>query len=116
MDVGGCLGGGNLWPKQENGGQNPLTDVGSTTRTTTGIINMVRWEKGYNPDHILASASIKEMFEKSVIKPFPHALHRQICVTVKPVETPQPTSFRRRINPHKAGWNGYSEDVDSLIN
>ena len=65
-----------------------------------------RWKKGYNPD--LASISIGNMCEKSILDPIPHTQHRPICVTGKPVIVPQPSPFRRRFNLRKADWVGYS--------
>ena len=55
------------------------------------------------------------MCEESILYPIPHTQHRPICVTVKPVIVPQPTTFRRRFNLRKADWLGYSTQVDQSI-
>ena len=55
------------------------------------------------------------MCQKSVMEPIPHTQHRPICIGVKPVVVPQPTPFRRRFNLRKADWNGYSTELDKLI-
>jgi hypothetical protein len=47
--------------------------------------------------------------------PIPHTQHRPICVSVKPVVVPNHTPFRRRFNLAKADWNGYSAELDHLI-
>ena len=77
--------------------------------------NSARWKKGYNPDLIFASASIANMCKKSVMDPIPHTQHRPICVKANPVIVPHPTPFRRRFNLRKADWNGYSTELDKLI-
>ena len=61
-----------------------------------------RWKKGYNPNLIFASISIRNMCEKSILDPIPHTQHCPICVTVKPVIVPQPSPFRRRYKLRKA--------------
>ena len=38
-----------------------------------------------------------------------------ICVSVQPVVVPQPILFRRRFNFRKADWNGYSTELDNII-
>ena len=55
------------------------------------------------------------MCKKSVMDPIPHTQHRPICVSVQPVVVPQPTPFRRRFNFRKADWNGYSTELDNII-
>ena len=77
--------------------------------------NSAVWKKGYNPELIFASDSIVNMCNKSVMDPIPHTQHRPICVSVEPVVVPQPTPFRRRFNLLKADWNGYSAELDKLI-
>ena len=41
--------------------------------------------------------------------------YRPICVTVKPVIVPQPTPFRKQLQPEKADWWGYSTQVNQNI-
>ena len=55
------------------------------------------------------------MCEKSVVDPIPHTQHRPIYVSVNLVIVAQPTTFRRRFNPKKADWEGFSADLDSNI-
>ena len=77
--------------------------------------NSARWKKGYNPDLIFASSNIANMCDKSVLEPIPHTQHRPICVRVNPVIVAQPAAFRRRFNLRKADWNGYSTELDTLL-
>ena len=44
-----------------------------------------------------------------------HTQHRPICVSTHPVIVPQHIPFRRRFNHMKADWNGYSAEIDKLI-
>ena len=44
-----------------------------------------------------------------------HTQHRPICVSVQPLIVPQPIPLRRRFNLMKADWNGYSTELDNLI-
>ena len=55
------------------------------------------------------------MCEKSVLDPIPHTQHRPICVSVNQVIVAQPTTFRRRFNLKKADWEGFSADLDRII-
>ncbi len=77
--------------------------------------NSARWKKGYNPDLIFASSNIANMCEKSVMEPIPNTQHRPICIRVNPVVVAKPTPFRRRFNLRKADWNGYSTQLDTLL-
>ena len=47
--------------------------------------------------------------------PIPHTQHRPICVSAHPVMVSQTIPFRRRFNFIKADWNGYSAELDKLI-
>ena len=47
--------------------------------------------------------------------PIPHTQHRPICVSVHLVIVQQHIPFRRRFNHLKADWNGYSAELDKLI-
>ena len=71
--------------------------------------------KGYNPDFIFASSNISNMCEKSVLDPIRHTQHHPICVSVSPVIVAQHTTFKRRFNPKKADWEGFSADLGSNI-
>ena len=77
--------------------------------------NSARWKKCYNPDLIFASGSIANMCKKSIMDHIPHTQHHQICVSAHPVMVPQTIPFRRRFNAMKADWNGYSAELDKLI-
>ena len=77
--------------------------------------NSARWKKGYNPDPIFASGSIANICKKSIMDPIPHTQHRPICVSAHPVMVPQTIPFRRRFNFMKADLNGYSAELDKLI-
>ena len=74
-----------------------------------------RWKKGYNPYLIFAYESIANMCKKSIIDPIPHTQHRPICVSAHPIMVPQTIPFRRRFNSIKTDWNGYSSELDRLI-
>ena len=77
--------------------------------------NSARWKKSYNPHLIFASESIANMCKKSIMDPIPHTQHCPICVSVHPVMVPQTIPFRRRFSLMKADWNGYSAELDKLI-
>ena len=77
--------------------------------------NSARWKKGYNPDLIFVSESIANMCSKSVMDPIPNTQHRPICVRANPVVVAHSTPFRRRFNLRKADWDGYSTELDKLI-
>ena len=47
--------------------------------------------------------------------PISHTQHRPICVTVNHVVVKQPTPLRNHFNLRKADWNGYSTELDKLI-
>ena len=68
-----------------------------------------------DPDPIFASESIANMCRKSVIEPIPHTQHRPICARANPVVVTHPTPFRRQFNLRKADWDGYSTELDKLI-
>ena len=44
-----------------------------------------------------------------------HTQHRPICARENPVVVAHPTPFRRRFNLRKANWDGYSTELDKLI-
>ena len=46
--------------------------------------------------------------------PYPAHQHRPICVSAHPVKVPQTIPFRRRFKFKKA-WNGYSAELNKLI-
>ena len=73
------------------------------------------WKKGYYPDLIFLSSNISDMCEKSVMGPMPRTQHCPICVTVNPVIVQQPITSRRRLNPKKANWDGFSTELDEAI-
>ena len=77
--------------------------------------NSARWNRGYNPDLIFVSEIIANMCGKSVMEPIPHTQHRPICACAYPVVMTHPTTFRRRFNLRKADWDGYSTELDKLI-
>ena len=78
-------------------------------------LNSARWKKGYNPNLTFAPESIANMCKKSIMDPIPHTQHRPICVSAHPIMVPQTIPFRRRFNFMKADWNGYSAELDKLI-
>ena len=45
----------------------------------------------------------------------PHTQHRPICARANPVVMAHPTPFRRHFNLRKADWDGYSTELDKLI-
>ena len=47
--------------------------------------------------------------------PITYTQHRPIYVSAQPVVVPQTIPFRRRFNFMKADWNGYSAELDKLI-
>ena len=72
-------------------------------------------QDGYIPDLIFASGSIANMCKKSTMDPIPHTQHNPICVSTHPVMVPQTIPFRQRFNFMKADWNGYSAELNKLI-
>ena len=79
------------------------------------FFNSARWKKGYNPDLIFSSGSIANMCKNSTMNPITHTQHRPFCVSAHPVIVPQSIPFRRRFNFMKADCNGYSGELDKLI-
>ena len=77
--------------------------------------NRARWKRGYNPDLIFVSDSIANMCGKSVMEPITHTQHCPICAHSNPVVVAHPTPFRRHFNLLKADWDGYSTELDKLI-
>ena len=77
--------------------------------------NSARWEKGYNPDLIVASGNIANMRKKWIMDSTPHTQHRPIFVTAHPVMVPQTIHLRRRFNFMKADCYGKSAELDTLI-
>ena len=75
--------------------------------------NSARCKNVYKPDLIFASGSIANMCGKSIMDPIPHTQHRPICVSAHPVMVPQTIPLRQRFI--KADWNGYSAELDKLI-
>ena len=49
------------------------------------------------------------------MEPIPHTQHRPINARANPVVVAHPRSFRRRFNLRKADWDGYSTELDKLI-
>ena len=45
----------------------------------------------------------------------PHTQHHPICARAHPVVGAPPTPFRRCFNLRKADWDGYSPELDKLI-
>ena len=82
---------------------------------TSEVIQQCKMKKGYNSDLIFASSSIADMCEKYVMEPIPNTQHRPIHVRVKPVIVARPAIFKRRFNLSKADWNGYSTELNNLI-
>ena len=78
-------------------------------------LNNARWKRGYNPDLISASENIANMCGKSIMQPFHHTQHRLICACANPVVVAHPTTLRRRIKLRKTDWDGYSTELDKLI-
>ena len=76
--------------------------------------NSARWKRGYNPV-IFVYESIVNMREKSVMEPIPHTQHHPICACANPVGVAHQTLFTRRFNLRKADCDGYSTELDKLI-
>ena len=49
------------------------------------------------------------------MEPIPHKQHHPICARANPVVVAHPTPFRRLFNLRKADWDGYSTELDELI-
>ena len=79
------------------------------------LFNSARWKRGYNPDLIFVSESIANMCGKSVMEHIPHTQHLPICARANPVVVAHPTPIRRRFSLRKADWDGYSTELDKLI-
>ena len=77
--------------------------------------NSASRKRGYNPYLIFVSEGNANMYGKYVMEPIPHTQHRPICACANPVVVAHPTPFRRRFNLRKAEWDGYSTELDKLI-
>ncbi|KAJ8710342.1 hypothetical protein PYW07_009708 [Mythimna separata] len=77
--------------------------------------NSRRWQRGYNPDLVFVSSSIKSLSSKLVCQPIPNTQHRpimcEIHAAIKPIQVP----FRPRFNFSKAKWEKYSVEVDAKL-
>ena len=49
------------------------------------------------------------------MEPIPHTQHRPICARANPVVVAHPTPFRKRFNLQFADWDGYSTELEKLI-
>ena len=49
------------------------------------------------------------------MNPIPHTQHRPICARATPIVVAHSTPFRRRFNLRKSDWDGYSRELDKLI-
>ena len=49
------------------------------------------------------------------MEPIPHTQHRPICARANPVVVAHLTLCRRCFKLRKADWNGYSTELDKLI-
>lgn len=70
----------------------------------------------YNPDIIFASDIIESQCTKEIGNPIPHTQHRPIVLKIMAMVKPHEIPFRRRYNFKKANWNGFSKDLDNMIN
>lgn len=77
--------------------------------------NSGRWKRGYNPDLIFASSSIRQQCIKTVCKPIPRTQHRPLMCSVQVVVQPKLEPFRRRFNFAKANWEQYSALIDAKL-
>ena len=82
--------------------RNPST-VQDGRKTTTQISYL----------HQVAS---RTLCKKSIMDPIPHTQHRPVCVSAHPVMVPHKLYLSDgRFNFIKADWNGYSAELDKLI-
>ena len=49
------------------------------------------------------------------MEPLPHTQHLPICARANPVVVVHSTTLRRRFNIRKADWDGYSTELDIVI-
>ena len=49
------------------------------------------------------------------MEPIPRTQHRPICARANTVVVAHPTPFRKCFNLRKADWDGYSTELDKLI-
>ena len=101
--------------KRWNSGQIHATSHSSIMLNCRNPSTVQDGRKCYNPDLIFTSGSIANMCKKSMMDPIPHTQYHPICVSAHPVIIPQTIPFRRRFNFMKADWNGYSTELDKLI-
>lgn len=74
-----------------------------------------RWKKGYNPDIIFVSYSLKQQAIKRVERHIPRSQHRLISCEITHKIRANTTQFRRRFNFQKANWLDYSNTLDTKI-
>ena len=77
--------------------------------------NSGRWKRGYNPDLIFVSNSLKQQAIKRVERHIPRSQHRPISCEITHKIRANPTPFRRRFNFQKANWLDYSNSLDTEI-
>ena len=76
-------------------------------------LTSARWKRDYNLDLIVVSENIANICEKSVMESIPYTQHHPIRANT--VIVAHPTPIRRRFNLWTSDWNGYSTELDRLI-
>lgn len=74
-----------------------------------------RWKRGYNPDLVFVSSTIRSRCIKTVCSPIPRTQHRPIMCEIVPVVRPLQVPLKRQFNYLKANWEQYSQTVDKAL-
>lgn len=78
-------------------------------------INSGRWNRGYNPDNVFASANIATLCKKEVLTSIPKTQYRLIACEIRAAINPITVLFQRCFNFKKAKWRKFSEALDKAI-
>lgn len=78
--------------------------------------NSGRWKRGYNSDIIFVSDIVESQCTKEIGNPVPHTQHHPIVFKITAAVKPRDIQFKRRYSFKNANWNGFSKDLNNMIN
>ena len=73
------------------------------------------WKRGYNPDIAFVSHSIASLSKKLVLEPLPKSQQCPIGITVTSAVSTASVPNRCRFNLKKANWEGFSDELEHLL-